>query len=316
MKGAIIANKPYHNNPCCNLTNKELAKKMDKVLFYNDVNLNEKVDNLKDIDYIIALFSGELPNIKSLSRLGIPVILAAGDLPKRLRDNLFNKIVKLHKPNGIMIENICTIPAFKDYLINGEELDYLYYPWGIDEDVINDYGEDKKYDVAQLGQFNVYQHRREIYYLLNNNNFGIEYIRFWPRRNKITKKEEQPYDIYCKTLNQSLMSIGGCIQHKDYSHFKDTFMGLNFPKNMEIPGLNSILLNTEWGDMKLLGFKNGENFIQFKTPRHCIRQILKYKEEPEEIRRISKNGFKLVHERHTNKVHVDNLLKEIYRIYH
>lgn len=40
-----------------------------------------------------------------------------------------------------------------------------------------------------------------------------------------------------------------------------------------------------------------------------------YDKEPEELSRIPKNGYKLVHKRHTNKIHADNLMKEIHRLY-
>ena len=79
-------------------------------------------------------------------------------------------MVNHHKANGIIVENLCTIPVLKDYLHRGEELDYLYYPLGIDERYIKDYNEKKIYDVALLGGFHNYQHKRELDILLTKNN--------------------------------------------------------------------------------------------------------------------------------------------------
>ena len=314
MKGVIFSKPGYHDADGPYYTNKELADRMYKNIFYNE-DIDKELDKLDNFDYIIANINENLSNIKPLSRFGVPVLMTTGDLPKRFMDNLFKNLVSYHGVSGIIVENICMIPAFKNYLNKGDELDYLYYPWGIDESVIKDYGEPKIYDFAQLGQFNVYQFRREIYSLLKSNNFGINYIRFFPNRDKITSKTERPYDTYCRTINQSKMSLGGCLQHPDYTYFRNTFMGNNFPKNIEIPGLNTLLFNTAWGDMESLGFKDGENFIQINSPRDCIRKILKYKEDLNELERITKSGYKLVHENHTNKIHADNLIKEIERIY-
>jgi len=107
MKGAILVNNPYHDADCCYSTNKELADRMENVLFYNDPELEKKIDSLKDIDYIVALINETLwGNLGSLSRLGVPVLMATGDLPKRLRDDKYKRAVEFHKVSGIIVENL------------------------------------------------------------------------------------------------------------------------------------------------------------------------------------------------------------------
>jgi len=309
MKGAIISNNPYHNNPSANLTNKELANKIDVKLSYDMENINEIVTKL-DVDYIICWVNEDLWNIPSLHNYVDKVILASGDLPGRLKDRRFRNLCRYHKATGIILENKCHIPAFKEYLHKGEELDYYWYPWGIDEEYIKDYGFNKEYDVVQLGQFNKYQFRREIFGRLSNNK-EISYFRFWPKRSHVTKKEEHPYNLYCKTYNKGRIGIGGCLQHPDFTYINDNFLGINFGKNIEIPGLRCALFNTDWGDRELLGFKDGENFVQFKDDKECINKINYYLDDLSELKRITDNGFKLVHEKHTNKIHVDMVMKEI-----
>jgi len=312
MKGAIISNNPYHHNPSANLTNKELADRIDKQLFYDDPNLDDKLGKL-DVDFIIAWVNiNRLFKIKSLSNICDKIILASGDIPKRLRDRKFKNVCRYHKASGIIVENKCSIPVFKDYLYKGEELNYYWYPWGIDTKFVKDYKEHKIYDVSQLGQFNIYQYRREIYNLLANNTYGIKYFRFWPNRDKLTKKEEISYDTYCKTLNKSRISIGGCLQHSDYTTVNGHFIGINFGKNLEIPGCKCALFNTDWGDKNELGFKDGENFIQFNDANDCLEKIKYYLEDLNELNKIIEKGYKLVQSNHTNKIHVNKLLKNIY----
>lgn len=310
MKGVIISNNPYHNNPSANLSNKEIADRMDIQLFYGDKDLNEKIKKV-DADYIIAWVSDKLWKVEPLHRNFNKVILASGDVPKRFRDRNFKNLCKYHKSTGIIVENKCSIPVFKDYLFKGNELDYYWYPWGIDSNYIKDYKFSKEYDVCQLGQFNVYQYRREIFQLLNNNKLGIKYFRFWPNRSKTTKKEEISYETYCQSLNKSKISIGGCLQHSDYTTINGHFVGINFGKNLEIPGCRCCLLNTDWGDREELGFKDGENYVQFDNVKDCINKIQYYLENEEELKRITDNGFKLIYERHTNKIHVDNIMEEL-----
>lgn len=312
MEGAVLANNPYHNNPSANLTNKELADRIGNVIFY-DKDIEDSLEKLKDKDFLVVFQNECLLDIKPLSRLGIPIIMTSGDIPKRLSNDVFKKIVSKHKVKGIIVENKCSIPAFKDYLERGEDLDYVWYPWGIDENYIKDYKEEKIYDVSQLGQFNIYQYRREINFLLSNY-ANIKYYRFPPLRDSLTKKENTPYDIYCKTINQSWISIGGCIQHKEFESYNGKFIGINFSKNIEIPGCKTALFNTKWGDMEDLGFKDCVNFVEFRTPSDCRRKILKFLEEKEELQKIIDNGYKLVHKYHTNKIHVDAVLKDLEKI--
>jgi len=93
------------------------------------------------------------------------------------------------------------------------------------------------------------------------------------------------------------------------------FIGNNFAKNMEIPGCKATLMNVEWGDAKELGFVDGKNYIKFNSPRDCYRKAISYLEQPDEVTTIAENGYNLVHSKHTNIIHSDNLFTELKRIY-
>ena len=314
MKLAILANEPYHNSFGLSLTLKELIDRVDKFISFNigKEKLNEEIKDLKDFDCIITWFNPILLEMDSISKLQIPLIMASCDMPKRFRDNLYKKIVEHQNPSGIIVENKCSIPAFKTYL-EKEDLNFFWFPWGIDEEFVKDYNENKIYDVSQTGQFNRYEFRREINFLLEGRN-NLSYYRTSPERG-IEKKEKFTYDEYCKIINRSKISIGGCLQNKEFISYNGTYIGNTFPKNFEIPGCKSVLFNTNWGDKDILGFKNGENFVEFKNPRDCIRKIEYYIEQPEELDKISRKGFELVHKYHTNKIHVDNFIRSLEHSY-
>jgi hypothetical protein len=314
MKIAILANEPYHNSFGLSLTLKELINRVDKFIPFNigKEKLNEEIKNLKEFDCIITWFNPILLEIDSLSNLGKSLIMASCDIPKRLRDNLYKDIIKHHKPTGIIVENKCSIPVFKDYL-GREDLDFFWFPWGIDENYVKDYNEEKIYDVSQTGQFNKYEFRREINILLEGKK-NLNYYRTSPERG-LDNQEKFTYDEYCKIINKSKISIGGCLQNKEFINYKGIFIGNTFPKNFEIPGCNSLLFNPNWGDKEILGFKNEENFIEFKNPRDCIRKIEYYLEQPELLKKISINGYNLIHNNHTNKIHTDKFLNEIHSRY-
>lgn len=312
MKGAIIANNPFHFNPAANMTNGELANRMEHILYYGDDNLQDSINKIKDVDYIIAWVNQDLEKILPLSNLGVKVILASGDLWKRISNRRFRNVVKRHGATGIIVENKCHIPIFKKYLHRGDYLDYYWLPWGIDENNIKDFKEDKVYDVVQLGQI-----KNTTYYMrkkINNElikHKDINFMSYTPRRKTNLQKEKVPYKDYCISYNKAKISIGGCWQNIDYVYPYGIFAGINFQKNMEICGCNSALINLKVGDEKDLGFVDGKNYIQITNEKDCIDKIHYYLDNDKELNNITKEGFKLVHTYHTNRVHVDNLLKEI-----
>lgn len=312
MKKAILHKLPYHTSFGLSLSNEALMKSFDKEIIYNlgVENINKEIKELKDFDYIVAWYDPILLEIDSLSTLEKPLILSSSDFPKRLMNNTFKTMVEYHKPKGIIVENKCTEEGFSNYL-DREDLDFFWYPWGIDENYVKDYKQEKEYDVSQTGQFNRYEFRREINLLLQGNN-DINYYRSAPNRSLEKDNQEiLTYEDYCRLLNKSIVSIGGCYQNRDSLFYNNKLVALNFGKNMEIPGCGSALFNTLWGDYKDLGFIDEVNFVGFKNPRECVRKILYYMEDKEELRKITERGFDLVHKNHTNKIHVDNVIKDI-----
>jgi hypothetical protein len=313
MRGAIIIKEPYHDSFGLSLTLKEIVDKMDRLISYNIgiQKINEEIKNLKDIDYLIVWMNKELINLEGLDKLEIPVIMATCDTPKRLLNDSFKKAVEKHKPKGLIVEGMCTIPIYKDYL-NNENFDFFWFPWGIDENYVKDYKEEKIYDVSQTGQFNRYEFRREINMLLDART-DINYYRTSPERDT-NKVEKFTYDEYCKILNRSKISIGGCFQNRDQLYYKGKFIGNMFSKNFEIAGCKSALFNTTVGDKDILGLKDGENFVEFKNPRDCIRKINYYIEQPELIEKITERGYRWAHI-HTNKIHAERLFSDIERVF-
>jgi hypothetical protein len=78
---------------------------------------------------------------------------------------------------------------------------------------------------------------------------------------------------------------------------------LNYPvaKYFEVPACNTLLIAKGNKDLRELGFINGETFIECNDENFCDLAMY-YLSHVKERNRITRNGYNLVHSRHTNSV--------------
>jgi len=311
IKGIILhgmeSNQPKTVFTQIESLNLELSGKTDLVN-YNNYTSEELYKYLKtlDIDILIAYYNEYLEYMVPLSELGIPIIMASEDTQKRFADGFYRKLVEIHKPDCIMIQNKCSIPAFNKYL--GKDFKYLYFPWGADTSLFKDYGEKKIYDISISGKFASNMFRKEldgllssktdiIYKRIRNNNPGVLL----------------PYDEFAKELNRSKISLGGCLQKNPY--YEGIYIGNSFKKNFEVPASKACLINTNWGDKELMGFKDGENFIEFNNRSSFLKKLEYYLEDENELKRVTDNGYKHVMENHSIDKVVSRCINDIRSLY-
>jgi len=246
----------------------------------------------KDVDY------------SKLKDFTIPVIIGLGDAPRAIGSESFKRIVIDNKIWGVSFHSYAAVECMRDFL-QPYEVEIIPYILGINLSTFKDYGLNKEYDVVSTGKYSNYQFRREIDMVLRAN----ERITFARYRKQATNAEE--HIEYAKVLNRSLIGIGGCMQHPNMSHYKGKLISDNFPKNFEICATKTCLLSSDWGDREFLGFRDGLNCIIFSSPRDAIGKVLYYKENPEELNRITYNGYELVHNNFDYDTTAKKLVKSI-----
>ena len=219
----------------------------------------------------------------------VPVIIALGDAPRRLQSDILKNIVVNNKFWGVSLHSYSPIDCIRDYFYP-HDAEILPYIWGLDFSVFKNYNLPKDIDVSSTGKYSNYQMRREIDDAMYCDVYRIKFVR---ERKMATNKES--HIEYAKFLNRSLFSVGGCLQNKSMSHYKGKLISDNVPKNFEISAVNTCLLNTEWGDREILGFKDGENCIIVKSPIDAVRKVNYYKDNLELLKKITDNGYNLVH---------------------
>lgn len=243
----------------------------------------------KSIKYLIMPWSSYYMKIP-LPELDIPIIIGTGDTPRRLSNDDLRKYYEGNNASAVITHNHCNVDPLKDYFgdINPDIFDYKY---GMDLDIITDYGINKDIDVLTTGKFSRYQYRLELHALFSHMR-NINYKRI--RQGNVESGVKDLYKDYAKTINKSWISIGGCLQEKHVSYYKGELISDTFPKNIEIPGCRTCLISSDWGDRRNLGFIDGINCIIFNDMKDAKYKVESYLNDKEELRKIIDRGYNLV----------------------
>lgn len=283
----------------------EFEKRVKRFEINEDKNIIKKYIKDNDIKYMIVGYSYDYIT-NPLSGIDIPIIVGAGDAPRRLAYPGFKEMYRKNNACGIITQDHCTIDLFKEYL-SPLDSDIFMYHWGVDLNIIKDYNYEKEIDVSNTGKFSDYQYRTEIHELFSN----IKEFNYKRNRNIPLDSSSKWFIKYAKELNKCWMSIGGCTQRKDISHYNGRLISDTFPKNIEIPGCKCCLLTSDWGDREYLGFKDGENCIIFKNARDARRKVSYYLNDKELLMKMINSGYDLIQKNH-NVVHtISDLLDRI-----
>lgn len=279
--------------------------KFDANEIYNQIKEEVKKN---EHDYILFWYhDGLAPIMEPLHELGLPVIIHSGDVWGRVFDDKFKQVVDKHKPEIVLVENKCTIPAFRNYLDN-DSIKFIWSPHSFEPSVIHDYGEPKLYDIGFSGKFSNYDDRRKLHQSFERMKYtqNIKYKRF--------VREDAPQWIdYAKNINRCWIMYSS-MQADKYLNYKKYFIGNCFSRNFEISGGGSCLLIRRFGDAKDLGYKDSKNCILFDKMSEVPKRVIYYLENKEELHKIINKGYDLVHSRHTLKIHTRNLIDNINRV--
>jgi len=193
--------------------------------------------------------------------------------------------------HGFIIFNRYKLNKFHKDLTNTSWL-----PHCVNTDMFKDYGLTKKYKVLQTGAiWRVYKLRNFLKEKLKNESF-YTYI----KRPKETDKVKWPIkDDYAKVLNKSIFNIA-CGSEFQYP----------VQKFFEIPACNSILYSDYFSELKDLGFIPNINMIECNQ-LDPIGQLDKLLKSPDTLKELQINGLKLIKEKHTVEIRVQEFLENI-----
>lgn len=203
-------------------------------------------------------------------------------------------------------------PYDPDYYLRRLRMPVAWLPWSVEPRTFRDWGLRKVWDVVATGAHGLpaYPLRHEIYRKLPI--FARKYkfkalVRggIPPQRTPLSKVMDDPklsrrhsvYTDFSRLLNQAKIYMFGC------SVFR-------YPvkKLWEVMASRCLVMCNEPDGAEELGLIDGVNYV--KISRDDWREkLLYYLENGRKRRRITRGGVKLVHQRHTNRVRVKEMLK-------
>jgi len=315
MKGIVIAEPKHRWNHIDIEINEFIKKSNSEHIKFNNYDDYKKIPvNIEKhlsknwYDFIsIWYYEDLLEKLAPLYELGLPVIMHTGDCWNRLFDGgKFKSIVNKHKPNILIVENYCSINAFKKYL-DDDDIKYVWLPHSFNPEIMKDYGKDKKFDVSFSGKFSNYTDRLKLHkYFMNRiyNGDNIKYKRL---------KSTPTLSGYAKNLNKSWISFNS-MQNESLLYYKDIFIGNCFSKNFEISACKACLLNRKFGDAEDLGYKDGINCILYDNIEDMEEKVNYYLDNKDILSKIIDKGYELAHNKHTVYNHVDNLIEQLDKV--
>lgn len=172
--------------------------------------------------------------------------------------------------------------------------------------------------------FKDYQLNKDIDYLL----LGKITEKHYPLRPKIVKQmrnkkgfvyHEHPGYRYFSTEERTRLLVGENYA-KEINRAKIFFtddLVYKYPikKYFEVPACNTLLLAPGSNELKDLGFKDGETFVEINESNFYERAVY-YLNNKEERIAISKRGYELVNSHHTTEIRVGQFVEYINKFLH
>lgn len=266
--------------------------------------------------YDIAWYYSLAPKITGLRDIQIPKGCFVIDLhwqPKLRR--------KYFQENHIdLIFSVTRTPFLKLFPEYRDQFRWL--PWSIDPDIMKDYKLVKDIDYLlmglvyfeqkQAGRFGLprqfpakgrYAFRDAVYEKMRSKQGFMYYPhpghRTLDTENMIVNKR------YAQALNRSKMffTCGS----------RDKNGGITVQKFFEAPACRTLLLAEANEDLKHLGFIDGENFVSCRI-ENVEEKARKYLVDEFERKRITDNGYRLIHRLHTNQERAKSFVKEVSKV--
>lgn len=177
---------------------------------------------------------------------------------------------------------------------------FVWLPFGINPNIIKDYGLPKKYRYSLAGLLDPrYPFRQEA---LNQMKGEEGFVHFshpghtTPQRPGLFINEK-----YASALNQSMMSFtcGSKLQ-------------IPVAKFFELPGCRTLMLAESNRDIEELGFQDGVNFVACNKD-NLKAKALYYANEAEEREAVTQAGYDFIQQHHTNQVRAKQFVETVKR---
>lgn len=159
--------------------------------------------------------------------------------------------------------------------------------------IFKDYGLPKQYDVMLFGRLAEFMYPLRVHFdkILRSQTD----IRYYQRGNPpyiFYENDETEYGIpiraaYAKAISQSHIFLTCCTKYK-----------ISVMKLFEALACKTLLMCDKPYGAEKLGLIDGETFVEVDE-NNFLEKIRYYLKSPDEMKRISENGYRLVHERHT-----------------
>lgn len=193
--------------------------------------------------------------------------------------------------------------------INNKDFNWQfhYFPFSVNVDIFTNHQQEKIFDVTISGniQPDLYPMRHRMHKLLSNqNNIKYKYLK------PVTSYEKNNTDPTMLDYSMALNSSKICFtdgQHRE----------VLVAKYSEIAASNSLVMSPKFQkskDLDLFGFKEDENIFYISyhdTDLQILQEIDKVLSCNDNLEKNTSNGYNLVHENHTNRTRVLQLLQLI-----
>ena len=213
------------------------------------------------------------------------------------------------------IRNILCLDG-AEYSLHGHDyFNYYYFPWSINEKVFFDRKQRKIYDVAVFGRLDphLYPMRYRAHCLFSRH-FKEKYffqgavVDYYKGGSLTTRgiMKSPTMEEYSLLLNQCKI----CFTDGHYAELANA-------KYSEIAGSNCLIMSPKFKvskDLELAGFKEDENilYVDYEdSDLEIINKTERILSTPSKLNEISLSGYNLIHQRHTNKKRIKDLIEII-----
>jgi hypothetical protein len=175
----------------------------------------------------------------------------------------------------------------------------LWLPHSIDDNVFYDYKLKKEIETLMIGR--VHEKIYPVRWMITQTLKDKEYFKKIGRPGETFDKKSEKWPVgidYAKLINSAKITFS-CLSSLQYPVLKF----------FEIPGSNSCLFSDYNNELKNLGFIPDTNMVQIKNEKDVIEKVEYYLKNG--VDEISRNGYDLIHSKHTAKIRAKEFLEYI-----
>lgn len=280
---------------------RELSEIADVVFWYEPGHIDDILKQIRFTpDFILIFFyksrEDMSPPITGLNTLKIPFGININDLHNlnNFKDSIIEDNVK-HIFSCYRDSFIKNYPEFMDRMI--------WLPHAVNTKIFKDYKFPKEIDMLLMGRVSkkYYPLRDKILKTLSGKENFVHHKHPGSREVK-NKKNALVREKYAKEINKAKIFFT-C----------DSVFQYPVLKYYEVLACNTLLLASDSPELYDLGFRDGENFVAINE-HNFLEKAEYYLNHDQERERISMNGYKFVHKKHSIKMRARELVKMIEEI--